>query len=83
MTDKVQKIREEIARIQLYTQSEVLKQILDYIDEVQKESVSEELESAAKKYSAYERGDDTEVGYDINRYEGFIAGAIWHETKET
>ena len=40
MTDKVQKIREEVARIQLYTQSEVLKQVLDYIDEVQKEPVS-------------------------------------------
>lgn len=40
MTDKVHKIREEVARIQLYTQSEVLKQVLDYIDEVQKEPVS-------------------------------------------
>ena len=40
MTDKVQKIRKEVERIQLYTQSEVLKQILDYIDKVQKEPVS-------------------------------------------
>ena len=39
MTDEVQKIREEVARIQLYTQSEVLKQILDYIDKVQEEPV--------------------------------------------
>lgn len=38
--DKVQKIREEVARIQLYTQSEVLKQVLDYIDKVQEEPVS-------------------------------------------
>ena len=37
MTDKVQKIREEVARIQLYTQSEVLKQILDFIDSLQEE----------------------------------------------
>lgn len=37
--DKVQKIREEVARIQLYTQSEVLKQVLDYIDKVQEEPV--------------------------------------------
>ena len=43
MIDKVQKIREEVARIQLYTQSEVLKQVLDYIDEVQEEPVSEDL----------------------------------------
>lgn len=35
--DKVQKIREEVERIQLYTQSEVLKQVLDYIDKVQEE----------------------------------------------
>lgn len=41
MIDKVQKIREEVARIQLYTQSEVLKQVLDYIDVVQKEPISE------------------------------------------
>ena len=39
MVDKVQKIREEVARIQLYTQSEVLKQVLDFIDEVQKEEI--------------------------------------------
>lgn len=41
MTDKVQKIREEVERIQLYTQSEVLKQVLDIIDKVQKEPVSD------------------------------------------
>ena len=40
MTDKVQKIREEVARIQLFAQSEVLKDILDYIDKVQEEPVS-------------------------------------------
>ena len=39
--DKVQKIREEVERIQLYTQSEVLKQVLDYINKVQEEPVSE------------------------------------------
>ena len=36
MTDK-EKIREEVARIQLYSQSEVLKQILDFIDSLQEE----------------------------------------------
>ena len=50
MTDKVQKIREEVARIQLYTQSEVLKQILDFIDSLQEEPVSEELEEASKEW---------------------------------
>ena len=37
MTDKVQKIREEVERIQLYTQSGMLKQILDFIDSLQEE----------------------------------------------
>ena len=46
MMDKVQKIREEVARIQLYTQSEVLKDILDYIDKVQEEPVSGDFEMA-------------------------------------
>lgn len=38
--DKIQKIRKEVERIQLYSQSEVLKQILDYIDKIQEESAS-------------------------------------------
>ena len=42
--DKIQKIREEVERIQLYTQSEVLKQVLDYIDKVQKEPINEDFE---------------------------------------
>ena len=37
MTDKLQKIRKEVARIQAYTQSDVLKEALDYIDKVQEE----------------------------------------------
>ena len=44
MTDKVQKIRKEVARIQLFTQSEVLKQVLDYIDSLQEEPVNEDFE---------------------------------------
>ena len=46
MTDQVQKIREEVERIQLYTQSEVLKQVLDYIDKVQEEPVNKDFETA-------------------------------------
>lgn len=61
MIDKVQKIREEVERIQLYTQSEVLKQVLDYIDEVQKEPVT--MNKAEKFISEHTRkltqyGDD-------------------------
>ena len=40
MTDK-EKIRKEVERIQLYTQSDVLKQILDYINSLQEEPVSD------------------------------------------
>ena len=47
--NKVQKIRQEVERIQLYTQSEVLKQVLDYIDEVKKEPVSEDLEKIVEE----------------------------------
>ena len=46
---------------------------------VKKEPVSEDLWEAAKEYSKFERGDDTEADYDINRYEGFIAGAEWQK----
>lgn len=41
------------------------------------EPVSEELDEAAKAYAKVERSDDTEVGYDINTYCGFVAGAGW------
>ena len=49
MADKVQKIRQEVARIQAYTQSDVLKEVLDYIDKVQEEPVSEELEKVVEE----------------------------------
>jgi hypothetical protein len=49
MKDKVQKIREEVARIQLYSQSEVLKQVIDYIDKMQEEPVSEDLEKIVEE----------------------------------
>ena len=76
MIDKVQKIREEVERIQLYTQSEVLKQVLDYIDEVQKEPVSEDLEEAAKEHRAHGN-----YGGDINlaMEDSFKLGSNWKE----
>lgn len=51
MTDKVQKIREEVERLKLCTQSETLKQVLDYIDKVQEEPLSENLEEAALEHA--------------------------------
>lgn len=69
----VQMIKEE-ARVVLELAEKEVKR-LDSL----KEHVSEDLEVAAKSYSAYRRGDDTEISYDINRYEGVIAGAIWQK----
>ena len=76
MADKVKKIREEVERIQLYTQSEVLKKVLDYIDEVQKEPVSEDLREAARKYFKSLK-DDCFISSDIML--AFKAGAKWQK----
>ena len=46
------------------------------------EPVSEELEEAAIENARFERGDDTEVSYDINRYEGFIDGSNWQKEND-
>jgi len=64
MTDKVQKIREEVSRIQLYTQSEVLKQVLDYIDKVQKEPVSN-IDFEQELYKAFGQVKDFTLGMQI------------------
>lgn len=84
MIDKVQKIREEVERIQLYTQSEVLKKVLDYIDEVQKEPVSDDLEKVAKEYSIIDGADDIEeyARYDIKKYNSFKDGAQWQKKQD-
>lgn len=47
------------------------------IEQHLQEPVSEELDEAAKAFAKVERSDDTEVGYDLNRYCGFVAGAGW------
>ena len=52
------------------------------IKEWKEESLSEGLEKAAKEYSMFERSDDTEVGYDLNRCDGFIAGAKWQKEQD-
>lgn len=89
--DKVEKIKIEIERrrnaidyIGMPTCAEynrvwAYNDVLEIIDSLEEEPVSEDLEVAAKSYSAYRRGDDTEISYDINRYEGVIAGAIWQK----
>ena len=82
-TNKIDLIKAEVARIQLYTQSEVLKQVLDYIDEVQKEPVSEDLEKAAKDYVTKEAVKD--IGGDwttVDILNAFNAGAKWQKEKD-
>lgn len=51
----------------------------EIVDSLRNELVSEDLDEAAKADAMIERPDDTEVGYDLNRYGGFIAGAQWRE----
>lgn len=49
------------------------------IEALKEASVSEDLEKAAKENAKIERPDDTEVGYDINRFGGFVDGANWQK----
>jgi len=41
------------------------------------EPVSDELDKAAREDAKVVRSDDTEVGYNLDRYSGFISGAEW------
>jgi len=41
------------------------------------ETVSDELDKAAREDAKVVRSDDTEVGYNLDRYSGFISGAEW------
>lgn len=68
MKDKVQKIRKEVERIQLYTQSEVLKQVLDYIDEVQKEPVSGDKMTISKEWFEHCKKSWYNEGYIDGEY---------------
>lgn len=56
---------------------QLCKKILDYIDSLQKEPIIEDLDEAAREDAKVERSDDTEVGYNLDRYSGFISGAEW------
>lgn len=53
-----------------------LKKDIKFIPE---EPVSEDLDEAAREDAKIERSDDSEVGYDLNRYSGFVAGAKWQK----
>lgn len=51
--DKLAKVRTEVERIQLYSQSEVLKKILDYIDKVQEEPTIVYVITRCEEHSDY------------------------------
>lgn len=58
-----------------------LVELLAFVDSMKEVSVSKDLVSAAKEDAKFKRSDDTEVGYDLNRASGFIAGAQWYKQK--
>ena len=67
-TNKIDLIKAEVERIQLYTQSEVLKQVLDYIDEVQKEPVSEDKITISKEWFEHCKKSWYNEGYIDGEY---------------
>ena len=94
MTDKVQKIRKEVERLQKRAEhnfdnsiaeierqfwlgeSNVLTLIGKYIDTMQEEPVSEDLEYASEKYAC--RFSSSKYGHDKVK-DAFIAGDKWKE----
>ena len=90
MTDKVQKIREEIERLkknwQLGRSSEakyrveMLEEISYLIDSMQEEPVSEDLEKVADQYSESVESDYSNDMFDShNIFEAVIYGAKWQK----
>ena len=104
MIDKVQKIREEVKRLRekimgIRTdfadgQKSVLTELLAFIDTLQKEPVSENLEIAANEWDAKAsftpfymaldgNGNPYEIKQDYTTHaESFKAGAKWQKEKE-
>ena len=92
MTDKVQKIREEVERlksqllrgacssqIEMETRckEEAYNEVLTILNSMQEESVSEELEEVAKKYGT-KKHPMTTIGANESAYD-FKAGAKWQK----
>ena len=87
MTDKVQKIREEIERKLEVMQYQIhrkdaykeLKSILNYIDSFQEEPVNEELEEAIDEYAPdFSNSIASKAAVDAVR-DAFKAGAKWQK----
>lgn len=89
MTDKVQKIREEIAKKLEVMQYQVhrkdaykeLKSVLAYIDSLQKEPVNEELEEAAMMHFKDAMEYEIKTGLKMAHMTSFKAGAKWQLNK--
>lgn len=96
MTDKVQKIREEVERLKLCTMDEHMKfysecaeaeynalcKVEEIIDSLQEEPVSEELEEAADEYAPdFSNSIASKAAVDAVR-DAFKAGAKWQEAKD-
>ena len=88
MTDKVQKIREEIERLFNHVKDSnfesdsgafyYLKDLLDFIDSMQEEPVSEDLEKAIRKYEQrLEKENPATEAYDFASAIRF--GANWQK----
>lgn len=85
----IEKIRQEIERLMKETEDSQfdkgerygLKTVLAFIDSLQEEKPSEDLEEAAEKFSFISEGVDSSgepyKDYDSGKLEGFIAGAEW------
>lgn len=97
MTDKVQKIREEVARLRksyqiMYQELDcespelmsvcakrnLCQDILMFIDSMQEEPVSEDLEEAANEYKCQQALED----YRPSLYKAFKAGAKWQKEQD-
>ena len=95
MTDKVQKIREEVERLKEWQPiaSPSLNKLLSFIDSMQEEPVSEELEEASKEWLRPQL-DKSYVNYgevkmmELTHFDGYAMldaiefGAKWQKTKD-
>ena len=82
LIDFIDSMEEEAVCIGIGEPKEESGVIGEMIKEMNEEPVCEDLEEAARADAMVERSDDTEVGYDLNRYGGFIAGAQWQKKKD-
>lgn len=97
MTDKVQKIREEVVRLksnliygacasqiamETYCKEEAYDEVLAILDTIREESVSEDLEEAADEYAPdFSNSIASKAAVDAVR-DAFKAGSKWQKEKD-